>query len=1033
MNLNKLILLLSCYLFLTPGKLHAQQADWENPKVPSLNTVYPHAWFMPDQPMIRSLDGLWRFKIVQNPSLRPVGFFKNTAQTKNWATIKVPAHWQTEGFDKYIFTDVEYPIPPNPPFVPRDYNPVGSYQKDFTIDPSWKGKQVFIHLGAVNSFFYLWINDQYMGFSKDSKTPSEFDITRALRKGKNTVSMQVFRFSDATYLEGQDMWKLSGVERSIFLIARPGFHLFDFKVKATLDKTYKDGQLELDVKFNRKPGQDEAKGKVNISLADPSGKLVYQSHQWIQHSQQLHLSEKIENVKSWNAEHPELYTLKIAQLNAAGQIVESLTHQVGFRTAEIKNGLFLINGKAIKIKGVNRHEHNMITGKVITEADMLQDIKIMKQLNINAMRCSHYPNSEKWYALCDRYGLYVIDEANIECDGMSLTPLKTLSDKPDWKNAYLDRITRMWERDKNFTCIITWSLGNESGFGENLIAGYNWLKTKDQTRPVQYEVAKPDRYSDIYCPMYKSVTVMENYVKTWRERPMIQCEYAHMMGNSGGNLKDDWDLIYKHPQLQGGFVWDFADQTFARKDDQGNPIWAYGRDMGKVGLTSDTSFCADGLLNGDRSFHPQAYELQKVYQNISFEATDLKNYTFKIKNRFDFSTLSAYGLRWFIKGDGQSVAQGEIPETALLPQQEKAIRLNVPDFVPKPGTIYFLTLEAYLKEASALLPAHFVVAKEQFRLPVAVPFVPALSQHTEKLNIETTSDQLIYQSGELNIGFNQRTGLLESYAIAGQQLIKNALEPHFWRAATDNDIGNSMQINSKIWQTAFQTAQLKSFKNELPSPDKAVVITVHYLPVVELTCTTIYTIHSDGDVDVKYQMKAGAGNFPELQRVGMRVILHPEFDQVSWLGRGPFDNYSDRNYAAHTDLYQMKADSLFFPYPRAQESGYRTGVQWVALLNPAGVGLMAIGEPEISTGILHFDLHKLDFDKNAPQNVHGGSMTNDPLIWWNIDSRQTGLGGDNSWGAKAHEQYRLPYQDYTYSFTLRPIFKNQVLTERAKK
>jgi beta-galactosidase len=1030
MNLYKFIS--CCFFFVCPLLLCAQQQpDWENPALPSSNVVQPHAWFMPEQALKQSLDGTWRFKIVQNPALRSLDFFKKPEQTKNWGQIKVPAHWQTEGYDKYIFTDVEYPIPPNPPFVPKDYNPVGSYQKDFVLDPSWSGKQVFIHLGAVNSFFYLWINGQLMGFSKDSKTPTEFDITRALKKGKNTVSMQVFRFSDATYLEGQDMWKLSGTERSIFLIARPLFHLADFKVKAGLDQAYKNGLFELDTKFNKAPAPGNA-GTLKIELTDPSGKTVYHSLQKIT-TQQLRFSAAIPDVFSWNAEHPNLYDLKISHLDARGKVIESIHRKAGFRTAEVKDGLFLINGKAIKIKGVNRHEHNMLTGKVITEQDMLADIKIMKMMNINAVRASHYPNGERWYELCDQYGLYVVDEANIECDGMSLTDMGTLSDKPEWKKAYLDRVQRMWERDKNFTCIITWSLGNESGFGSNLMACYDWLKGKDQSRPVQYEAAKLEQYSDIYCPMYKSITVMENYVKSWKKRPLIQCEYAHMMGNSGGNLKDDWDLIYKHPQLQGGFIWDFSDQTFARKDRKGNNIWAYGRDMGTVGLTSDTSFCADGLLSADRSFHPQAYELQRVYQNVAFVATDLKNYSLNLLNRFDFTDLSAYGFRWLIKSDGVVLQRGEISNLSVPAQSSKALRIPVRELVLKPGAEYFLTLEMYTKESSALLEQNFVLAREQFKLPLYLPLVGEHEKSTEKLVISDKEDHLGLRTSKVGIGFNKKTGLLDDYSISGKKLIKEALEPHFWRAATDNDIGNSLQIRSKVWQNAFKGAILKSFKPSGIAADSVVIEVVHELPVVAAEITTLYTVRANGDVQVDYSLKAGKDKLPEPQRIGMRMLLNPEYDQASWLGRGPFDNYQDRNYAADVDVYSMPADALFYPYPRAQESGYRTGVRWVSLLNKQGEGLMAIAKKELSTGILHFDMKNLDFNKDAPENVHGGSMTNQDLIWWNIDDKQMGVGGDNSWGAQTHAAYRIPYQNYNYSFTLRPIFKNEVLTERAKK
>lgn len=1013
------------------GSVIAQTpADWENPLIPSQNAIKPHAWFIPypDQqaleqqssPFLKSLDGIWKFKLVKNPSERSLTFYKNLTETKDWGSIKVPGHWQTQGYAKFIFTDVEYPIPATPPFVPKDDNPVGHYQREFTIDPKWNGKQIFVHLGAVNSFYYLWINGQYIGFSKDSKTPTEFDITKFVKKGKNTISLQVFRFSDATYLEGQDMWKLSGIERSVFLIARPKFHLSDFELRATLDESYKNGKFNLGLTFNKAPEKTD-QGTVELKVFDPKNPSVplYKTQKDI--SITLNFNTTFKDIKTWNAEHPNLYVVQISHLDQKGKPVEIIRHAMGFRSVEVRNGLFLVNGKAIKIKGVNRHEHDRINGKIVTEEGMIKDIKVMKELNINAVRASHYPNTEKWYALCDQYGLYVVDEANIECDGMSFTPLKTLSDKPDWKAAYLDRIRRMYERDKNFTSIITWSLGNESGFGENLMAGYDWLKARDTSRPVQYEATKEERYSDIFCPMYKSITVMENYVKTWKKRPLIQCEYAHMMGNSGGNLKDDWDLIYKHEQLQGGFIWDFSDQTFSKKDDKGNNIWAYGRDMGTVGLTSDTSFCADGLLAADRSWHPQAYELQKVYQNVNFEAVDLQRYIFNVRNRFDSSNLEDYSIKWNIKGGGTVVASGTMESLSLSPQSVKEISLKIPAFELKGGLEYLIVFEVFSNKATELLPAGFKVATEQFLLPLKAKEIVS-PKYTTELKTKETSETVHFYTDALNIGFNKKTGLLESYVIAGKEVIKAALVPHFWRAATDNDIGNSMQIRSKVWQTAFDQAELKAFENKQVSKEIRILKTVHELPKLKLSVTTVYTIKGDGSVDVNYQLKAGDLTLPEIPRIGMRVILNPEFDQVSWFGRGPFDNYADRNYAAHIDLYQMRADSLFHPYPRAQESGYRTGVRWMTLANQQGIGLSATGASEISTGVLHFDMKHLDFDKDAKVNVHGGSMTNEPLIWWNIDAKQTGVGGDNSWGAEAHPQYRLPYHDYTYSFTLRPVF-----------
>ncbi len=602
-------------------------------------------------PLVLSLDGQWRFHLSPSPAQRPDSFFTDRYDVKGWKEIKVPAHWQTEGFDRFIFTDVEYPIPVNPPFPPEQDNPVGSYKRSFRVPDSWKGKRVTLRLGAVNSFFYCWVNGRYVGLSKDSKTAAEFDVTQYLRKGENTVSVQVFRFSDATYLEGQDMWKLSGIERSVELIARPQAGVEDFFVTALLDSTYQHGIFNLDVRLNAPaPG-----GRMEVQLLDEAGKSVYQQQQSVRQQTRFHFSSVLRHVKSWNAEHPHLYTLLISQYDAKGRLVECMSHKTGFRAVEIRNGLLLINGVAVKIKGVNRHEHDMHTGKVITTESMLNDIRLMKQYHVNAVRSSHYPNSPDWYRLCDEYGLYLVDEANIECDGMYFHPSKTLSDKPEWKEAYLHRTRRMFESNKNHTSIITWSLGNESGFGENFIATYQYLKSNDITRPVQYESAERNAYTDIVCPMYKSTATMLEYVRRWRDRPYIQCEYAHMMGNGGGNLQDYWDLIYRHAQLQGGFIWDFSDQTFQRKDKAGRDIWAYGRDMGNVGATSDTSFCADGLFAADRTPHPQAFEFKKVVQPVTFAPVPMSANAITVTNRLDFTNLDAFDFAWFVTRNGNAL------------------------------------------------------------------------------------------------------------------------------------------------------------------------------------------------------------------------------------------------------------------------------------------------------------------------------------------------------------------------------------------
>jgi beta-galactosidase len=1009
----------------------AQQVTnpWENPAVQTENAITPHASFIPSiseaaalaalpSPLVNSLDGVWKFKLAPSPALRPDSFYLDKYDVRNWSDITVPAHWQTAGFDKYIFTDVEYPIPVNPPYPPQNDNPVGSYRRNFTISPSWTGKQVFLRFGAVNSFFYCWINGQYVGFSKDSKTAAEFDITAYLRKGENNVSVQVFRFSDATYLEGQDMWKLSGIERSVQLIARSPIAVQDFFVKATLDSTYTKGLFNLDVQLNKAASG----GRLQIKLLDDKGQTVLQQQGALTGAAKYHFEGLLSTVKNWNAESPHLYTLLITQYDKKGKLVECIAHKTGFRTVEIRNGLLLVNGVAVKIKGVNRHEHNMYTGKVITVESMKEDLQLMKQYYINAVRTSHYPNSPEWYRLCDEYGIYVVDEANIECDGMAFHADKTLSDKPLWKQAYLHRTQRMFESNKNHCSIITWSLGNESAFGENFIATYQYLKSKDDSRPVQYEGAGRNEFTDIVCPMYKSPNVMLEYVKEWRNRPFIQCEYAHMMGNGGGNLKAYWDLIYKYPQLQGGFIWDFSDQTFKKKDKAGNAIWAYGRDMGNVGATSDTSYCADGLFAADRTPHPQAFEFKKVIQPVGFEPVALSANSIRLINRLDFTNLDQFTFSWFIKANGIKVAGGVLEAGSLAPHDEKTISLPLPVLAPQPGVEYFLTVAANTRYAGPVLPAGELVAWEQFRLPVYQPALPS-KESNKIVSYQDKGDQLSITDGDFEVQFNRTTGWLQSYTWQQQSIMASALEPHFWRAATDNDIGNSQQIRCAVWKDVLQTVRFDSMQVTKTDGQHIIIRTWHYLPAVKAVYKATYTIAAGGEIQVAVAMITGKERMPELPRFGMRLLLQGAFDQVSWLGRGPFDNYADRNTAAAVDVYSMNASQLFHPYPRAQESGYRTEVRWMKLVNGKGIGLMAQGNPLISTGVLHFNMDRLEFDRHAPENNHGGSMTNEDKVWWNIDYKQMGIGGDNSWGATPHAEYWLPYQDYQYSFTLRPTLK----------
>lgn len=1004
--------------------------DWENPGAVSLNTVDPHAHMIPynaertakegeASDRIFSLDGLWKFNWVEKPADRPADFFKPGFKANGWATINVPANWQTQGFDRYIFTDVEYPIKVDPPFVPAAFNPVGSYLREFVLPENFNNGTVYLHFGAVNSFFYCWINGQYLGFSKDSKTPAEFEVGKYLKKGRNSIAVQVFRFSDGTYLEGQDMWKLSGIERSVYLVKRPARHIADYFVQASLDNTYSQGVFSLDITMK---GQPQAGTSVEVKLIHPDsiGKVVYQSRQNIL-SDSLHFSAGIDEVLSWNAEQPNLYGMYIIQRNNKGEIMEVIRQSIGFRRVEIRHGLFLLNGVAIKFRGVNRHEHDMVTGKVISRESMLRDIQLMKASNINAVRTSHYPNDEYWYRLCDKYGIYVVDEANIECDGMAFHPLQTLSDHSDWTAAYLDRTRRMVERDKNFTSIITWSLGNESRFGKNFVATYNWVKARDKSRPVQYEEARENEYTDIFCPMYKATPVLLEYVKEWRKRPLILSEYAHMMGNSGGVLKADWDLVNKYPQLQGGFIWDFSDQTFARKDSAGNPIWAYGSDMGQVGATSDTSFCADGMFQANREPHPQAFEMQQVYAPVGFEAAGIMSDQVRIFNRYDFTNLDQLDLSWRLRADGKDMAVESIPPVSLAAHESALVSLGIPSFFQEPGKKYFLYLEARLRKARGLLPANFLVAREQLAIPGLPPIANANSHSGEQLTLAKEEKNITVSNSRFSVVFDRGTGWLSRWVIAGKDVLTAPMQPDFWRPVTDNDIGNSLQVRCKPWFDPLQSAIVKDLRISDSTDSVVVVHAEHEFPAVGSRYTSEYRIYPDGIIDVQVSLKAGDSSQPELPRFGMKVLVNQSLHTVSWLGRGPFDNYADRKAAAFIDTYTLDAADFFHPYPRAQESGYRTDLSWARLQDSTGYGFQVSSKKNFCIGVLHFDRNKLEFNRTA--NIHGGSVQRDDFIWLNIDLAQMGLGGDNSWGTKTHSEFTLPYQDYQFGFTLQPLNK----------
>ncbi|WP_439184430.1 glycoside hydrolase family 2 TIM barrel-domain containing protein [Carboxylicivirga taeanensis] len=1000
--------------------------DWENTEIFSVNKEPAHATFTPfdsesldpwrdkfSSPFIQSLNGTWKFNFVKKPADRPQDFYKPDYDVSGWDDIKVPANWEMEGFGTPIYTDVPYPFPANPPFVPEDFNPVGSYKRSFTIPAEWNEKEIFIHLGSVKSAFYIWVNGQKVGYGQGSKVPAEFNITKYLQAGENSVALEVYRFSDGAYLEDQDYWKVSGLERDVFLVARPKFHLFDFFVKAGLDETYTDGIFELTTTFR---GSNEQEDQIEISLFD--GTECIFTDKGVA-GQKNSFNTQLPAVKQWNAEQPNLYWLQISHKTKSGEIIETTTRQVGFRSVEISGGQLLVNGAPILIKGVNRHEHDPNNCRVVSMESMEKDIELMKQFNINAVRTSHYPNREEWYDLCDKYGLYLVGEANIESHGMGYAPDKATANQPMWLNAYLDRVERMVQRDKNHASIIIWSMGNESGDGPNWQACYDLMKSIDDTRPIQSEDAGDAPYTDIICPMYARPWHLKRHTNRLQTRPLILCEYAHAMGNSVGNLQDYWDLIYKHHQLQGGFIWDWVDQTFAIEDDKGNDIWAYGGDMGFVGVVNDSNFCANGLVAADRSLNPHIWEVKKVYQNFHFEAVPMAGNQIKITNRFDFQNSGNYSFTYQLLEDGRVIQKGYLDVPVLQAGQSELVTVPLKQTAVKGGAIYLLNLEAHTKVAKPKVPAGHLVAAEQVVLPWHK------SRPTKKvggkLQLEDSPGELTVTAGKVAISFDKKKGTLTNYSIDKLPLIQSELRPMFWRALTDNDLGNNATARLAQWKKAGERMKCVDFTVEETGTDFIISTQLHDEETKALV-NIVYRILPNGAIKVDYQLKADK-QLPELPRVGLYALVNKQLTELEWLGRGPHENYADRKTSAFIGHYTGAVLDQYFPYVRPQETGYKTDVRWLSLNNNDGYGLLIQGDQPICANALPFEYKELYHKTKDEPLKHGGSLQEGAYYSLFIDLAQTGVAGDNSWGARVHPEYCLPSGHYSYSFTIIPLTK----------
>lgn len=1002
--------------------MHATYFAFENKDLALKNKRENSTYF-------KNLNGNWKFKWVDKPSNRPPGFWRKDYDDSHWVNFKVPATWEVNGYGIPIYTNVRYDfdylIKPNPPHVPHQYNPVGSYRREITVDKDWDGKDIYIQFGGVRSCFYLWVNGQWVGYSEDSKLPAEFNITKYLKAGqKNLIAFQVIRWSDGTYMEDQDMWRLAGVDRDVYMYARNPVHIRDVQIIPDLTDNYKNGQLQISLDFLNNNESALKNYKASFELLDASGKPIGKAAVDLNDSTKFkNVVIKLNNPKKWTAETPELYTVLTTLTGPDGKTIEVIPQKTGFRKVEIINNALCVNGKAILIKGVNRHEMDPVTGQVISKERMEQDVKIMKENNINAVRTSHYPNDPYWYELCDKYGLYVVDEANLETHGMGFGE-NSLSKKPDWYLQHFQRNSRMLERDKNYPSIIIWSMGNEAGMGVNFEKVYQWMKQRDPSRPVQYEMASATPFSDVYCPMYPSPDNMVHHAKydsSSNQKPFILVEYAHAMGNTNGNFNDYWDTIRKYyPKMQGGYIWDFVDQSFQKVTDRGDTIWAYGGDYG-VDLPSDENFNDNGLVSPDRTLNPQMLEIKKIYQNIFTFPADLMTGKIKVYNENFFRSLDDVYMEWALVVDGKIIQKGRFDRLKVLPQETATIDLG---YKMPPGGFKEVFLNVYykIKKEEGMLPADWLIAKDQL-LVYSKPADKLSLSESVNLRVQLTDSVIKVGNNKVQFSFSRNDGLLHQYVVNGNHFIKDgfSLKPNFWRPPTDNDFGADLQKKLINWKRASQDFVMLDFDID-SSNSKNIRLKMHYsLPDVYATLDINYELNGAGEIRVTESLQTDNNKkVPMMFKFGMQMMLPKKYDQMEWYGRGPSENYWDRKDDAFVGLYKMSVKDQFYPYIRPQESANKTDVRWVKLTDKKGTGLWIGGDTVLNISARHYLDEDLD-DGIQKHNRHAAELRERDLTTLSIDLQQTGVGGINSWGSLPLNKYRLDYKNYSYSFIIKPV------------
>ncbi len=1001
--------------------------EWQDPEINAVNRATMHTNYFAYESVdaasrgakeqssyFMTLNGTWKFFGVKNTDARPVDFWKVDFNDKGWSTMPVPGVWELNGFGDPIYVNTGYAwrnqFNNNPPQVPTENNHVGSYRREITVPADWGGKEIIAHFGSVTSNIYLWVNGRYVGYSEDSKLEAEFNLTPYLKVGqKNLIAFQVFRWCDGTYLEDQDFFRYSGVGRDCYLYARDKKRIEDIRVTPDLDAAYKNGTLKVALSL-------KGNGNVNLELLDAAGKLI--ATETAKGTGTVTMN--IENPAKWTAETPYLYTLR-ATLQGGSEVIPV---KVGFRKIELKDSQILVNGQPVLFKGANRHELDPDNGYYLSPERMIQDIQIMKKFNINAVRTCHYPDDNLWYDLCDEYGIYVVAEANVESHGMGYGD-KTLAKRSDYKKAHMERNQRNVQRSFNHPSVIFWSLGNEAGYGPNFEAAYDWIKAEDNSRAVQYEQARKDGKTDVFCPMYYGYKDCQDYCEdATMKLPLIQCEYAHAMGNSQGGFKEYWDLVRKYPKFQGGFIWDFVDQSVRWTGKKGKMIYAYGGDFNRFDA-SDTNFCDNGLISPDRVPNPHMYEVGRIYQDIWTTPADLANGEINVFNEYFFRDLSAYYLEWEVLKGGKVLRSGRIDQLNVAPQQTAKIKLDLGKTCQ--CTEWLLNVSYKLKNSEGLLSAGYTVAKEQLILN---PYqaTPMELKNKEQSNIavsaptvqENDRTYLIISGDVYHLEFNKHSGFLSKYEVNGENLVKEgeALKPNFWRAPTDNDFGANLQRKYVAWKNPEM--KLTAF-NQRTENSQVIVEAAYDMPSVSAKLNLTYVINNEGAIKVTQKMTADKdAEVSNLFRFGMQLPMPRDFETVEYYGRGPVENYIDRNHCTDLGIYRQSVSEQFYSYIRPQENGTKTDIRWWKTLNSAGSGIKVVSSNPFSASALHYTIESLD-EGWSKQQGHSSEVEEADLTNLCIDKIQAGLGCENSWGRIARPEYQVPYGDYEFTFILTPV------------